>query len=124
MKSTNKKKVLVIGASLKSYRYSNMAILRLRNYGHEVLAIGIREGKVDDVNIDTGRPDFSDIDTVTLYINPQRQAEYFDYITGLKPKRIIFNPGTENSEFQQLAESKGIETLEACTLVMLSVGNF
>lgn len=115
---------LVIGASLKPFRYSNMAINRLRDYDHEVKAIGLREGKVRDVEIETGHPDFSDIHTVTMYVNPNRQPDYYDYITGLNPKRIIFNPGTENPEFEKIANEKGIETIQGCTLVMLSVGTF
>ena len=120
MKSDN----LVIGASLKAHRYSNMAINKLRSYGHSVKAIGLREGYVNDVIIEKGHPEFTGIDTVTLYINPLRQPEYFDYITSLSPRRVIFNPGTENSEFEDMLESKGIEALRACTLVMLSSGQY
>jgi predicted CoA-binding protein len=101
-----------------------MAINKLRSYGHSVKAIGLRVGYVNDVPIETGHPEFAGIDTVTLYINPQRQPEYFDYITSLGPRRVIFNPGTENSEFEDLLESKGIEAIRACTLVMLSSGQF
>ena len=118
------KKTLVIGASEKTDRYSNMAIKKLRANHHPVVSIGNKEGKVIDVDIIKGRPDFEDIDTVTLYINPKIQQEYYDYILGLHPKRIIFNPGTENSEFEKMAEAKGIETIEACTLVMLSIKNY
>ena len=113
---------LVIGASLKPFRYSNMASKRLREHGHNVKAIGLCVGEIDDVTIETGKPNFTEVDTVTMYINPDRQPEYYDYIIGLNPRRVIFNPGTENSEFQTLLQDKGIEPIEACTLVMLSTG--
>ncbi|HAW52499.1 MAG TPA: CoA-binding protein [Flavobacteriales bacterium] len=120
MKNSN----LVVGASLKVHRYSNMAIDRLRAHGHDVKAIGLREGFVNDVTIVKGRPDYQDIDTVTLYINPRRQPDCYEYIVSLKPRRVIFNPGTENSEFERLLESKGIKAIRACTLVMLSSGQY
>ena len=122
MKET--KKTLVIGASLKPERYSNMAIRKLRRYEHPVVAIGLREGIVEDVQIIKDRPQLADIHTVTLYLNPKRQDEYIDYILSLKPKRIIFNPGTENDKFIELAEKQGIEVVENCTLVMLGSGIF
>lgn len=118
------KKTLVLGASLKPQRYSNIALNRLVNHEHEVVAIGLREGIVAGVAIQKGQPDLTAIDTITLYLNPKRQVAYYDYILGLNPKRIIFNPGTENMELVQLARAKGIETEIACTLVMLSVGNY
>jgi predicted CoA-binding protein len=118
------KKTLVLGASLKPERYSNIAINRLLNHQQEVLAIGLREGEIRGVPIQKGRPKLEDIHTITLYLNPQRQVDYYNYILGLNPKRIIFNPGTENPELIQLAENQGIKTEIACTLVMLSVGNY
>ena len=118
------KKTLVIGASLKPERYSNMAIRKLRRYGHTVVAIGLRKGIVEDVQIIKDRQQLADIHTVTLYLNPKRQEEYIDYILSLKPKRIIFNPGTENDKFIELAEKQGIEVVENCTLVMLGSGIF
>ena len=118
------KKTLVLGASLKPHRYSNMAINRLVNHDHEVIAIGLREGIVANVPIIKGKPNLENIDTITLYINPRRQVALYDYILSLNPKRIIFNPGTENMELIGLAQAKGIETEIACTLVMLSVGNY
>ncbi len=117
-------KVLVIGASLKPERFSNMAIKLLKKYGHDVYALGLREGKVEGVEIFTDKRQLSDIHTVTLYLNPQRQQEYYDYVLSLKPKRVIFNPGTENPEFKQLLENQNIETVENCTLVMLRSGLF
>ncbi len=118
------KKTLVLGASLKPHRYSNMAINRLVNHQHEVVAIGLREGVVAEVQIVKGKPSLENIDTITLYMNPKRQVALYDYILNLNPKRIIFNPGTENMELVALAQAKGIETEIACTLVMLSVGNY
>ena len=118
------KKTLVLGASLKSHRYSNIAINRLVNHQHEVLAIGLREGIVAGVSIIKGEPDLENIDTITLYMNPKRQVALYDYIIELRPKRIIFNPGTENMQLIALAQAKGIETEIACTLVMLSVGDY
>ena len=113
------KLTLVIGASEKPERFSNKAIRRLRKYGHPVEAIGLRPGKVGEVVFKTGFPEFKGIDTVTLYIGPARQPEYYDYLIGLKPKRIIFNPGTENAEFIEKVRERGIEPVENCTLVML-----
>lgn len=120
----SEKKTMVIGASENKQRYSNMAILRLRQHHHPVVAIGNRKGVVEDVDIITEHPDVHDIDTVTLYLNPQHQKDYYDYILSVKPKRIIFNPGTENPELEDLAEKQGIQTMEACTLVLLGTGQY
>lgn len=119
-----KKKTLVIGASLNNERYSWMAVNRLRQYGHSVVAYGNKSGTIADVNIETDLPHPDDIDTVTMYMNAQRQTELQDYILSLKPKRIIFNPGAEYPAFAALAAERGIETVEGCTLVMLSIGNY
>jgi len=121
MDKQKNKKTLVIGASENPARYSNKAILKLVNHGHEVVAIGRRAGAVKEVKILTDLPEIEDLDTVTLYINPSIQTEYESYILSLKPKRIIFNPGTENPAFIQRAKKEGIITEIACTLVMLSV---
>ncbi|NRD22887.1 CoA-binding protein [Winogradskyella litoriviva] len=118
------KKTLVIGASLKTERYSNIAINRLRNYNHTVVAFGLKPGKVDDVTIDTELINYDAINTVTLYLNPQRQEEYYNYIISLKPKRVIFNPGTENPEFYKLLEQNNIEFEAACTLVLLATNQY
>lgn len=117
------KKTLVLGASENPSRYSFLAINKLRRYGHPVVAIGRKAGKVQDVEFSKERPQ-TDVDTVTLYLNPQHQKEYYDYIVSLKPRRIIFNPGTENDELMSLAEQNGIEPVEACTLVLLSTGQY
>jgi len=118
------KKTLVIGASENPSRYANKAIHRLLKNDHEVVAIGKKTGKVSEVEILTGLPELKDIDTVTLYINPTVQKEYESYIISLNPKRIIFNPGTENPAFIQRARKEGILTKIACTLVMLSIDNY
>jgi predicted CoA-binding protein len=118
------KKTLVIGASLNPSRYSNMAINRLRSYGHEVVAVGLKPGLVDDVSIVTGMPEFTGIDTVTMYMRAERQEPLLNYILSLHPKRIIFNPGAENEVLVKLANQNGIVPIEACTLVMLSTGQY
>lgn len=115
---------LVIGASLKPSRYSNKAIKKLVNHNQPTLAIGLREGEVADVSIKTEKVAFESIETVTLYLNPKRQQEYYDYILQLKPKRVIFNPGTENPEFYELLKKEGIHIEVACTLVMLSTNQY
>lgn len=118
------KKTLVLGASANPNRYSYMAMNDLRRKGHEVIAIGSRSGKVNDVEIEVATEPIEELDTVTLYLNPANQKPYYDYILEQKPKRIIFNPGTENAELAQKAKEKGIQTLNACTLVMLSTGQY
>ena len=118
------KTTVVLGASANPARYSNIAISRLRQHGHPVVAIGKREGAVGDIPVETAARQIENPDTVTLYLNPGNQKQYYDYILGLKPKRIIFNPGTENSELEKMAEAAGIQTMEACTLVLLSTGQY
>ena len=118
------KKTLVLGASDNPSRYSYLAIQRLRNHGHPVVAIGRKYTKVADVPITKDKEPITDVDTVTLYLNPSHQREYYDYILSLNPKRIIFNPGAENNELIELAQEKNIATLEACTLVLLSTGQY
>ena len=119
------KKTLVIGASVHPWRYSFLAVNKLLQTKHEVIALGKEKGNIDGVIIENEPKEFKEIDTVTLYINPSIQKEYYDYILNIiKPKRIIFNPGTENREFKAMAEKKEIKTIEACTLVMLSTGEY
>lgn len=118
------KKTLVLGASDNPARYSFLAINSLRKHQHPVEAIGRKEGKVLDVDIVTEKKSFDTVDTVTLYLNPTHQKEYYDYILSLRPKRIIFNPGAENDELYHLAQKNGIKPLEACTLVLLSTGQY
>lgn len=116
------KKTVVLGATPNSARYAYLATMRLVQYGHDVVPLGIREGNIAGIEIQKGMPPLEGVDTVTLYLNAGRQREYYDYILSLKPKRIIFNPGAENPELKKLADEKGIETVEGCTLVMLSIG--
>lgn len=118
------KKTVVIGASDKADRYSNKATLSLQRHGHEVVPVGIREGMINGLTILKGKPNVENVDTVTLYVGPQNQPEWYDYIISLKPKRVVFNPGTENPEFEKMLAEKNIEAVEACTLVMLSIGNY
>ncbi|MEN8815751.1 MAG: CoA-binding protein [Nonlabens sp.] len=118
------KKTLVLGASLKEERYSNIAIYRLRKFNIETVAIGLREGMVDDVKIHKELIPFQGINTVTLYLNAQRQPQYYDYILGLNPERVIFNPGTENPELYRLLAENNIESEVACTLVMLGTNQY
>lgn len=116
------KPTVVIGASPKPDRYSYKAVRSLQNYGHTVYGLGITEGVINGLKISLDQPVLENIDTVTLYVSPKNQYPWIDYILSLNPKRIIFNPGTENPDFEQEARSKGIECLQACTLVMLSIG--
>ncbi len=115
---------VIIGASPNQERYSFIATQRLKQFGHPVYPLGIKSGKIGETAIITDRPVLTDIDTVTLYIGPANQPLWMDYILKLKPKRLIFNPGTENQEFIAIAEEQGIECLEACTLVLLSTGQY
>ncbi|MDP3354169.1 MAG: CoA-binding protein [Flavobacteriaceae bacterium] len=117
-------KTLVIGASLNEDRYSNMAVKLLTEYKHEVVAFGLKSGNISGVSIDAELKNYNDIDTVTIYLNPIRQKEFYNYIISLKPRRVIFNPGTENIEFQQLLTKEGIQFEEACTLVLLRTNQF
>jgi predicted CoA-binding protein len=119
-----KNKTLVIGASDNPARYSNMAIKLLRKYGHNVVAVGRKKTTVGDVPVEKETKVWEDIDTITLYLNPTHQQEYYDYFLSLQPRRIIFNPGTENDELERLASEQGIQCDEACTLVLLSTGQY
>ena len=118
------KKTLVLGASDNPSRYSYLAVNRLRSHGHPVVAIGKKNSMVADVPIEKEKKAWSDVDTVTLYLNPNHQQQYYDYILSLKPKRIIFNPGAENDELADLAVKNGIKPIEACTLVLLSTNQY
>jgi predicted CoA-binding protein len=118
------KKTLILGASTDETRYSNIAAHRLLASGHEIVLVGNKKGTVEGLPIHNDSPIFAHIDTVTLYLNPQRQKEYYEYILEVLPKRIIFNPGTENEELVALANAKGIATENACTLVLLSMGEY
>ncbi|MFM6983802.1 MAG: CoA-binding protein [Chitinophagaceae bacterium] len=126
MNNQTPKTTLVVGASENVNRYSNMAMKLLKTYGHPVLALGKQKGEVDGIPIETLSNCFenSQIDTITLYLNPQNQVKYYQELINLKPKRVIFNPGTENEEFEQKLRANNIETEEACTLVLLRSGQF
>ena len=121
-----KMRVLVLGASTNEERYSNLAVKRLKKYGHEVIAVGNKKGEIEDIPIivnptaDSVKP----IDTISLYIGPQNQKQWEDFIISVNPKRIIFNPGTENAEFENKLSKLGIEVVEYCTLMLLQSGQF
>ena len=119
-----KDKTLVLGASLKTERYSNKAIRKLVAHEEKVYAIGLRPGEVEGIIIETEKKAFKDVGTVTLYLNPMRQQEYYEYILNLKPERVIFNPGTENPQFISLLEAAGIYVEIACTLVLLTTNQY
>lgn len=120
------KKTVVVGATPNAGRYAYLAANMLKEYDHDVVPLGIKKGTLAGTEILNIRekPAVQDVDTITLYIGPQHQPEWYAYLIGLKPKRIIFNPGTENREFEKLAEENGIEVTEACTLVLLRSNQF
>jgi len=118
------KKTLVLGATTKPERYAFKAVTMLVEHGHSVLAIGQNAGEVAGIKIQTKAIPLKNIDTVTLYLNPLRQREYYNYIIETQPKRVIFNPGTENPEFYQLLKSNGIAVEVACTLVLLATNQY
>lgn len=118
------KKTLVLGATTNPERYSYLAVQKLRDKGHEVVAIGKHTGKVKDVDIVSEEKPIKNLDTVTLYLNANNQKPYYNYIFSQNPKRIIFNPGAENEELESLAKEKNILTQQACTLVLLSTNQY
>lgn len=118
------KKTLVVGASLFNQRYSYLATEMLTEYGHSVIPFGIKNGNIGKLAIVNVWPSEKDIDTITLYINKTTQLDFYTKIIRLKPRRIIFNPGTENTELQQLAQEKGILAQRACTLVLLRTNQY
>ena len=118
------KTTLVLGASDNKERYSNMAIKKLAAHNHPIIAVGRKKALVGYTNIVTEFPILENIDTITLYLSSENQKPYYNAILATNPKRIIFNPGAENEELAKLATSKGIQTMEACTLVMLSTNQY
>ncbi|HVW15214.1 MAG TPA: CoA-binding protein [Mucilaginibacter sp.] len=118
------KKTLVLGATPNESRYANLAANRLVRAGHPIVNVGLKNGEVAGVPIEKPEKIHRDIDTITLYVGPQHQQELYNYILDTHPRRIIFNPGTENSELRRMANEKGIETEYACTLVLLSIGQY
>lgn len=121
-----KKKTAILGATTNQGRYAYLAAEMLTEYGHPIVPIGIKKGEVfgQEILDLNQKPSIQEIDTLTLYVGSQNQPEWYDYILSLQPKRIIFNPGTENDELEQLAQAKGIETEQACTLVLLRTGQY
>ncbi len=118
------KNTVLLGASENPERYSFLATQKLVAHQHTITAIGINPGKIGTTPIITEHPHITDVDTVTLYLSPANQKSYYDYIVSLHPKRLIFNPGTENDELANIAVANGIQPIEACTLVMLSTGQY
>lgn len=118
------KHTLVLGASLNPERFSHAAVVSLRHHNHPVTAIGLREGVIEDVTVQKGFPEIEGVHTVTLYMNPKNQKVYCNYLLDLHPKRIIFNPGTENTEFRLKAEEAGIQVVYDCTLYLLSQNHY
>jgi len=118
------KTAVVMGASPNPKRFSYKAVNLLKDYGHKVFALGIRKGTIRDTEIITDWKIEEEIHTITLYLRAELQKQYYDFMLGLKPQRIIFNPGTENKEFKKLAKENNIEVIEACTLVMLNTGAY
>lgn len=117
-------KTLLIGASSNPERYANMALKSLLKHGHQVVAIGVKKEVIEGVTVETEKIPFEAVHTVTLYLNPKRQQEYYDYVISLKPERVIFNPGTENPTFYGMLTENGITYEEACTLVLLTTNQF
>lgn len=118
------KKTLVIGASPSPMRYAYKAVKRLVSYGHDVVAIGKLDAEIDGVKINREMIDIPDLHTVTMYLNPEKQEPYLDYIIGLKPRRVIFNPGSFNPKLEKMAKQAGILVVEDCTLVMLDTDDY
>jgi predicted CoA-binding protein len=118
------KKTLVLGATPNTGRYANIAANRLVRSGHSIVNVGLKTGEAAGAPIEKPETIHNDIDTITLYVGPQNQPELYDYILETHPKRLIFNPGTENAELRDMANKKGIETEYACTLVLLSIGEY
>lgn len=118
------KKTIVLGASPNPARYAYHAVRQLIMNDLVAIPVGVKAGNIEGINIETTPPQYSDIHTISIYINPDLQAQYHDYVLGLKPQRVIFNPGTENPRFAAELRAEGIETINACTLVMLSIGNY
>ncbi len=119
---------IVLGATNNSERISFMAVNLLNSNGYNVIPLGIRKGEINGMKIinpsDFILNEYDHVHTVTLYLNPQRQKEYYDFITNLVPDRIIFNPGTENTEFEKILTVHGIDFEHACTLVLLNTGQY
>jgi uncharacterized protein len=120
----NMKRTIVLGASPNPDRYAYKATKKLNDFGYEAIPIGNKKGEIEGITIRNDTPQYEKVDTITLYLSVENQKPYYDYIISLNPKRIIFNPGTENTELIRIAKEKGIETEIACTLVLLSLGEY
>ena len=118
------KRTLVIGATPKPERYAYIATEMLLDHGHEVIPYGIKKGKIGELTILNEWPTDAEIDTITLYINPRIQEGFYDRILAIAPKRIIFNPGTENATLAKMANAQNIKTMDACTLVLLRTDQY
>jgi predicted CoA-binding protein len=121
---TDRKKTLILGASTNPDRYAYRAASMLTDYGHPIVAVGNKKGEVFGVQIQKDFPTTHDIDTVTLYLSAPNQVDYYDLIVALNPNRLIFNPGTENPELENLLLENHIAFEHACTLVLLSIGAY
>jgi predicted CoA-binding protein len=117
-------KIVVLGASPNPERYSYKAVKALRKRNYDTVALGFQKGKIVDIVIQTDQPVLDDVDSVLLYMNAERQKPLYEYILSMKPRRIIFNPGTENKELADLAERNGIGVVHQCALIMLTNGIF
>jgi predicted CoA-binding protein len=118
------KKTLILGASTNPARYSYLVANKLARKGYHIVNVGRKKGEVAGVEIEPPEHIYDDIDTITVYVGPQNQSSYTDYILKTKPKRVIFNPGAENPDFAAQLQEQGVETIEACTLVMLNTGQY
>ena len=118
------KKTIVLGASTNPERYAYEAVVRLKKQGHVVVPVGIKKGEISGLGIENAEKIHSDVDTITIYLNPTLQEQYFDYIVKTNPKRVILNPGTENQRMVEFCLANNIQPLQACTLVLLSIGNY
>lgn len=120
-----KRRVVVLGASQKPERYSNMAINRLMEAGHEVIPIHPALERIGELKVLPSLAEVEgEVDTLTIYLSPRLSSEMADAIAAVRPGRVIFNPGTENAPLEAELNSRGIPTLHACSLVLLSTGQF
>jgi predicted CoA-binding protein len=115
---------VVMGAVPEPLRYAAMAVERLLNAGHHVVPVGLRGGETHGLSILADVPSSTAVDTVTLYVAPLRLRPHHDRVLGWRPRRVVFNPGTEDSAFEQRLREAGVEVVVGCTLVMLATGQY